>query len=631
MAQSGFVPEAPSSRELVTRPPATYNNYLTVPPQNGYRRDYSTMEPYAASIIKVITLRRRGNAPLGFSIRGGWEHGTGVFISEIIPGSIAQKQGLRVGDQIVRINGFSIHRAIHMEVLSLLKTCPGIVLKIKRVGILPVKERDKDPVTWKIVEPPQSSLIYSDQVAHSRMNGSTLENSIIVKVEISVPGNASLGCSIAKGPEELPGIFMCTVKEGGIADQAGLQVGDQILDMNGTSFNDLKLSEAVARMKSVKDIRLTVKKGAGISLFLDNGSTHQLSNCNKNDDTLSTSRSLSDGLSATLKDHDFSGSCSSKSERSSFQSSVSSDSEKDYSISEESAFEAVSKKSRWPPPPQKKSPSPTAEDDAWILEEKRMIEEDRRKLEEEKRRLEEEKRKLELEKSSSLTSASTSTSSSSQPSSLETNCVKDNSFLNELQKVAARMNTKECRVFDEARNGNSVKANRPEIFKGKKGKEDAIKRMQHEMLMEEFREAHRKMFGQHSVMVMGESGKEEHAPKANGTESSSRVSIKAKAKPPPPPPKTVENNKECQKITVNGQVMGLQSQTMPRPEKPSPPLEKAPEKESLKITPAAPAAASNGVKVTVTGGRSLETSCSVAASKAKTGALVEVTPWTTRL
>ncbi|KFM79646.1 Whirlin, partial [Stegodyphus mimosarum] len=93
--------------------------------QNGYRREYSTLEPYAATIIKVVTLRRRGNAPLGFSIRGGWEHGTGVFISEVVPGSIAQKQGLRVGDQIVRINGFSIHRAIHMEVLSLLKTCPG--------------------------------------------------------------------------------------------------------------------------------------------------------------------------------------------------------------------------------------------------------------------------------------------------------------------------------------------------------------------------------------------------------------------------------------------------------------------------------------------------------------------------
>ncbi|KAG8196721.1 hypothetical protein JTE90_014457 [Oedothorax gibbosus] len=161
--------------------------------QNGYRREYATMEPYATSIIKVVTLRRRGNSPLGFSIRGGWEHGTGVFISELIPGSIAQKQGLRIGDQIVRINGFSIHRAIHMEVLSLLKTCPGIVLKIKRVGILPVKERDKDPVTWKIVEP-QNSLICSDQVAHSRVNGTTLENSIIVKVEISVPGSGSLGC-----------------------------------------------------------------------------------------------------------------------------------------------------------------------------------------------------------------------------------------------------------------------------------------------------------------------------------------------------------------------------------------------------------------------------------------------------
>ncbi|CAL1269049.1 unnamed protein product [Larinioides sclopetarius] len=485
--------------------------------------------------------------------------------------------------------------------------------------------RDKDPVTWKIVEPPQSSLIYSDQVAHSRMNGSTLENSIIVKVEISVPGNQSLGCSIAKGPEELPGIFMCTVKEGGIADQAGLQVGDQILDMNGTSFNDLKLSEAVARMKSAKDIRLTVKKGAGISLFLDNGSSSQHSNGNKNEDTISTSRSLSDGLSATLKDHDFSGSCSSKSERSSFQSSVSSDSEKDYSISEESAFEGVSKKSRWPPPPPKKSPSPPLEDDpAWLIEEKRMIEEDRRKLEEEKRRLEEEKRKLELEKSSS----SASTSSCSQPTSLEDSSLKDNSFLNELQKVAARMNTKECRIFDEPRNG-SIKPNKPEVLKGKRGKEDAIKRMQHEMLMEEFREAHRKMFGQHSLVVTEENCQaKEEVPKTSSTDTS-KISIKAKAKPPPPPPKFVENNKECQKITVNGQVPGLQSQTIPRPEKPTPPVEKAPAKETPPKPPTQPP--SNGVKVTVMGSRPLENSCSIAASKTKTGALVEVTPWTTRL
>ncbi|XP_054720378.1 harmonin-like [Uloborus diversus] len=583
-------------------------SFVANPAQNGYnRRDYSTMEQYAASIIKVITLRRRGSAPLGFSIRGGWEHGTGVFVSEIVPGSIAQKQGLRVGDQIVRINGFSIHRAIHMEVLSLLKTCPGIVLKIKRVGILPVKERDKDPVTWKIVEPPPS-LICSDQVAHSHVNGTSLENSIIVKIEINVPGNSSLGCSIAKGPPEMPGIFMCTVKEGGIADQAGLQVGDQILDMNGTSFHDLKLSDAVALMKSSKDIRLTVKKAAGISLFLDNTST---THSNKNEDSLSTTRSLSDGLSSRMKD-EFSGSCSSKSEGSSFQSSVSSDSEKDYSISEESAFEGLRKSSKWPQ--HKKTPSAsTIEEDAWILEEKHKLEEGRRKLAEEKMKLEEEKRKLELEKSSS--------SSSSQPTSLEDNSFRDNNFLSELQKVAARMNTKENKGADPLKNGPKL---RTEGIKGKRCKEDAIKRMQHEMLMEEFREAHRKMFGSQTVLPMDENENEKEAPNLEF----SKLTIKNKVKPPPPPPpKTTDASKECQKITVNGQVPCPQSQTLPRFERSASLQSDSSEKERPKSSAVT---STNGFRITVTDKGRQPEKCSIA-SKNKTGALVEVTPWTTRL
>lgn len=585
--------------------------------QNGFRREYVPVESFAASIIKVITLRRRGSAPLGFSIRGGWEHGTGVFVSEIIPGSIAQKQGLRVGDQIIRINGFSIHRAIHMEVLSLLKTCPGIILKIKRVGILPVKERDKDPVTWKLVEP-QSSLICPEQVAHSRVNGSTLEN-IIVKIEINVPGSSSLGCSIAKGPPEMPGIFMCTVKEGGIADQAGLQVGDQILEMNGTSFHDLKLNEAVALMKSAKDIRLTVKKGAGISLFLDNGTTSRLSGSNKNDDCISTSRSISDGLSTTLKDHEFSGSCSSKSEGSSFQSSVSSDSEKDYSISEESAFEGLPK-AKWTHHHKKNPSTSTTEEDSWILEEKRNLEEGRRQLAEEKRRLEEEKRKLELEKSSS--------SSSSQPTSLEERSSRDNSFLNELQKAAARMHTKENkeRMVDPLKNGTSRDSG-----KVKRCKEDPIKRMQHEMLMEEFREAHRKMFGSQAVLNGdGNIERKETSPPPPPPPCTdfSKLTIRTK-KPPPPPPKNGETNKECQKITVNGQVPGAHSHTIPPQEK-NPTVQDIIKEKEKTISATLPP--TNGFRVTVTDkSRNSEKSFVSATARGKTGALVEVTPWTTRL
>uniref|UniRef100_A0A3Q0QUS1 PDZ domain-containing protein n=1 Tax=Amphilophus citrinellus TaxID=61819 RepID=A0A3Q0QUS1_AMPCI len=41
---------------------------------------------------------------LGFSIRGGSEHGVGIYVSLVEPGSSAEREGLRVGDQIVAAN-----------------------------------------------------------------------------------------------------------------------------------------------------------------------------------------------------------------------------------------------------------------------------------------------------------------------------------------------------------------------------------------------------------------------------------------------------------------------------------------------------------------------------------------------
>ena len=49
------------------------------------------------SKVKSVNLsRRRGSAQLGFSIRGGREHGVGIYVSDVEPGSEAQYNGLKV-------------------------------------------------------------------------------------------------------------------------------------------------------------------------------------------------------------------------------------------------------------------------------------------------------------------------------------------------------------------------------------------------------------------------------------------------------------------------------------------------------------------------------------------------------
>lgn len=646
------------------------------PSQNGHRRDSSLLDGYTTSQIRVITLRRRGNMPLGFSIRGGWEHGTGIFVSEVQPGSIAQRQGLRVGDQIVRINGFSIHRAIHMEVLSLLKTCPGVVLKVKRVGILPVKEKRKDPITWKVVEASHSLSQSNLSAIHQRTSALIPENCIIVKIEFSVPLSTSLGCSIAKGPPEMPGIFMCTVKEGGVASQAGLEVGDQIMDMNGTSFIDIKLPEAVALMKSAKDIRLTVKKGAGICLFADNSmDDHSVANGHDNNHSQYTPDSkacstLSSRQNDGLKEHDFSGSSSAKSEASSFQSSVSSDSEKDYSISEESGIDGMKPQqngttsgiSGW----HKKTASrgsndsgssssghgATLRDDSWIAEERRKLEEEQRRLAEEKERLEAEKKKLQLEKKF-------------QGGPKQEEVAPKGSFLYELQKAAAKMSIQDEKMdIDQLMLEKRCTNSKSQTLKyGENGKnkcqEDIIKRRQHEMLMEEFREAHKKMFGQQQNGVSSETaqngtltkesnGKPHLIVSTSGFLTTAKYGVtRSKAPAPPVPSDTKDNdsNKQKMHITVNGQVPSLFSQTLPRPERISPSKAKTSVDDMDAVNNKSPSSPVSfkvtfdtknpGNSSTEFGVTSTKQVPSASPSAEKSGSshcpLVEVNPWTTRL
>lgn len=54
--------------------------------------------------------------------------GSAVFISQITPGGVADKHGgLRVGDQLISINGINVENADHIRAVELLKAARGIV------------------------------------------------------------------------------------------------------------------------------------------------------------------------------------------------------------------------------------------------------------------------------------------------------------------------------------------------------------------------------------------------------------------------------------------------------------------------------------------------------------------------
>lgn len=69
--------------------------------------------------LRQVTMKRhKSNEGLGFSIRGGSEHGVGIYVSLVEPGSLAEKQGLRVGDQILKVNDRIFEKVTHAEAVK---------------------------------------------------------------------------------------------------------------------------------------------------------------------------------------------------------------------------------------------------------------------------------------------------------------------------------------------------------------------------------------------------------------------------------------------------------------------------------------------------------------------------------
>uniref|UniRef100_A0A182N6D6 PDZ domain-containing protein n=1 Tax=Anopheles dirus TaxID=7168 RepID=A0A182N6D6_9DIPT len=215
----------------------------------------------------------------GFSIRGGLEYGTGFFVSAIERDSEADRQGLKVGDQIIRVNGYQVEDAVHRELAQFIANQERLIMKVRGVGIVPIKERTADPLTWHVVSfgvsrDKQDALLLDEPCGGGRD----------LKVILSVAPRTKLGCGICKGPDWKPGIFVQFTKEGGVAREAGLRPGDQILSCNGHSFAEASFGEAVAVMKSSHVLELVVRPSAGLELFPGESSGYNSSASSVNGD-----------------------------------------------------------------------------------------------------------------------------------------------------------------------------------------------------------------------------------------------------------------------------------------------------------------------------------------------------------
>ncbi|KAM7087615.1 whirlin isoform 3-T3 [Ciconia maguari] len=183
--------------------------------------------PVVPGELRQVTLRRsKAHEGLGFSIRGGAEHGVGIYVSLVEPGSLAEREGLRVGDQILGVNGKSLDRVTHAEAVKVLKGCKKLNLSVHSVGRIPGGYVTNHIYTW--VDPQGRSVSPPTGLPHH-------QNS-----------------SLRKDSEKRSHLQL--LQEG---DEK--KVGDQILEVNGRSFLSIPHDEAVKLLKSSRHLIMTVK------------------------------------------------------------------------------------------------------------------------------------------------------------------------------------------------------------------------------------------------------------------------------------------------------------------------------------------------------------------------------------
>uniref|UniRef100_A0A8K9WXG4 Glutamate receptor, ionotropic, delta 2 (Grid2) interacting protein, a n=1 Tax=Oncorhynchus mykiss TaxID=8022 RepID=A0A8K9WXG4_ONCMY len=123
--------------------PRTHAEEGVMPPIRGLRKTTSLTAGHAGNAAALRRTVRvcKGNLSFGFTLRG---HAP-VWIDSVIPGSPADKAGLKPGDRILFLNGLDMRSCSHEKVVSMLQGS----------GAMPTLVVEEGPPTFTLAEPEQ--------------------------------------------------------------------------------------------------------------------------------------------------------------------------------------------------------------------------------------------------------------------------------------------------------------------------------------------------------------------------------------------------------------------------------------------------------------------------------------------
>ncbi|XP_063393648.1 uncharacterized protein LOC134678858 [Cydia fagiglandana] len=210
---------------------------------NKIRKKYASL----GDSVVVTKLERTARAGLGLSLAGHRDRSRmAVFVCGLNPAGSAAKASppVKVGDEILEVNGIVLHGRCHLNASAIIKGLVGPVFKI-------ILLRRKSALEDVAVKPLTQFPVALEEDSEDKYAAYKGVRDITIK-----KGPSGLGIMIIEGrhTEAGRGIFVSDLQEGSAAEQGGLQIGDMILAVNRDSLLSCSYDAAAAKLKHTEGV-----------------------------------------------------------------------------------------------------------------------------------------------------------------------------------------------------------------------------------------------------------------------------------------------------------------------------------------------------------------------------------------
>ncbi|XP_041348495.1 uncharacterized protein LOC121368045 [Gigantopelta aegis] len=197
------------------------------PPYSSHHNNVAlnVESPSHRIIRRTVLLRRREDGSLGLGIKGGKEYGTSIVVFVVEKDSQAEKQGLKIGDKILEVNGTDFTHLTHAEAVTLMRKAWNVIISI--------------------------------QAADQPYSDTSSSNVQLFDVQV-YPVTGRLGCAVHRDTETGE-IMVKSVDPHSAASRAGMLVGDSIIQIDGIPVHTMT-EKQIATLTNSKRVRIQIRR-----------------------------------------------------------------------------------------------------------------------------------------------------------------------------------------------------------------------------------------------------------------------------------------------------------------------------------------------------------------------------------